>query len=64
MDTKRRNRLLTLGTAIGLLVGTLLVVLGDNPLPAVGVVLIILSAMVFMYDVKVLLLDTSERART
>lgn len=62
MDTKRRNRLLTLATAIGLIVGTLLV-FADNPLPAVGVVLIILSAMAFMYDVKVLLLDGDERTR-
>lgn len=63
MVTASRNRLLTLGTAATLLVGILLVVFADYLLTVVGVVLIILSAVAFMYDVKVLLLDTSERAR-
>lgn len=63
MDTRSRNRLLTLGTGLVLLVGILLVVFTDYLLTVVGVILIILSAIVFMYDVKVLLLDTSEQAR-
>lgn len=63
MVPSRRNRLLTLGTAATLLVGILLVVFADYLLTVVGVILIILSAVAFMYDVKVLLLDTSERAR-
>ena len=63
MDLGSRNRLLTLGTAATLLVGILLVVFTGYLLTVVGVILIILSAVVFMYDVKVRLLDVSEQAK-
>lgn len=60
MDLGSRDTLLTVGTAATLLVGVLLVVFADYLLTVVGVILVILSAIVLMIDVKALLLEPSK----
>ncbi|MFC4553305.1 MULTISPECIES: hypothetical protein [Halorussus] len=63
MATWGRDAWLTLATTVTLLVGVGLVVFGNATLTVLGILLIIGSAIVFLVDVKDLLVKTDEKAR-
>ncbi|WP_137284877.1 hypothetical protein [Halorussus salinisoli] len=63
MKLGTRDTLLTAGTTVLLLVGVALILFADAMLTTVGIVLVIASAIVFLVDVKDLVVETDDRAR-
>lgn len=63
MDVGARTILLTLGSAVALLVGIALVLLGDATLATVGILLVIASAIAFLVDAKDFVVMTDKGAR-
>jgi ABC-type bacteriocin/lantibiotic exporter with double-glycine peptidase domain len=63
MELGTRDTLLTVGSAIMLLVGIALIFVQSPTLTTVGIVLIVLSAIVFIVDAKDLLVKTDQNAR-
>ena len=63
MEIGSRDTLLTLLTGAMLLVGIGLVLLADYFLTVVGIVLIVLSAIIFIVDAKDLIVKTDQHAR-
>lgn len=63
MNLGTRTALLTAGTAVALLLGIALVLLGDARLATVGIVLVIASAIAFLVDLGDALGETGDRVR-
>jgi ABC-type bacteriocin/lantibiotic exporter with double-glycine peptidase domain len=63
MELGTRDTLLTVGSAIMLLVGIALIFVQSPTLTTVGIVLIVLSAIVFIVDAKDLLVKTDQNTR-
>lgn len=63
MELGARDALLTVGTAVLMLVGIAMVLfLRDSVMTTVGIVLVTLSAIVFIVDAKDLLVKTDQNA--
>lgn len=62
MKLGARDTLLTLGTAGAMLVGVVLILAADAMLTMVGIMLVVLSAIVFVVDAKDVLVKTDRNA--
>lgn len=63
MELGTRDTLLTVGTSVMLLAGIALVLFGGATLATVGIMLVVLSAIVFIVDAKDLIVKTDQNAR-
>jgi len=63
MNLGTRTALLTAATAVALLLGVALVLLGDPRLATVGIVLVIASAIAFLVDLGSALAETEDHVR-